>query len=564
MAVLLILKGANPGLRLPLDGDRVVLGRDPSCDVVIPGTAVSRRHALISQVQGKYFLEDGDGKGERSRNGTVVNNDPVPFPGRVQLKDNDRIKICDFLCSFHEGPPRKPLPPEMRPEEPEPPDDPAASTTVEAALSNLANKVLLETQPAEKLKVLLDITASLSKTLEIDPLLPKIADRLFELYRQADRCFIILRDEPGQRLVPKVIKTRRPQDETTARFSRRIVNQCLETVQALLSDDASSDSRFALSQSIADFRIRSVMCAPLWSQDNRAFGVIQLDTQDRNKRFTTEDLRLLMGVASQASIALENAKLHEDQMARERLQLEMALARQVQRGFLPAETPSLQGYEFFAHYEAAREVGGDYYDFIPLPSGRVAVMLGDVAGKGVPAALLMAKLSSDARFCMLTEPDPGAAVGKLNALFHQAGLTERFVTLLTAVLDPVGHAVRLVNAGHLTPLVYRGATGRCEEAHTGDATGLPLAVADSFAYESSQVSLGPGDSVLIFSDGVTEAMDVHNKQLHLEGVCAALEGNALSPSALGRRLVQAVSRHATGRNPHDDVTLLCFGRSGQG
>src|SRR5262245_24834755 len=286
MASLLILKGANQGLRLPLDADRVVLGRDPSCDVVIPGTAVSRRHAVISCIQGKFYLEDGDGKGERSRNGTAVNNEAVPFPGRILLKDDDRIKICDFLCSFQEGPPKKPLPPEMRREEPEPPEEPPGSTTVEAALSSLANKKLLETQPAEKIKVLLDISTSLSRTLELDSLLPRIADKLFELYRQADRCFIILCEEGTKRLIPKVIKTRRPQDETTARFSRRIVNQCLENMQALLSDDATSDSRFALSQSIADFRIRSVMCAPLWSQEDQAYGVIQLDTQDRNKKFT--------------------------------------------------------------------------------------------------------------------------------------------------------------------------------------------------------------------------------------------------------------------------------------
>jgi serine phosphatase RsbU (regulator of sigma subunit) len=561
MASLLILKGANQGLRLPLENEKTILGRDPSCDVVIPGTAVSRRHAVITRVAGTFYIEDGNGAGEKSRNGTMVNNDAVPFPGRVPLNDNDRIKICDFLCTFQATKPVKPLPPELRKEEPEPPEEPGTSTTVEAALSNVGSNALLETQPAEKLRVILDITTNLSKTLDLDSLLPKIVDSMFALFRQADRGFIILREEGSNRLIPKAIKTRRPTDEASARFSRRIVNQCLDRVQALLSDDATSDTRFAMSQSIADFRIRSVMCAPLWFQSGTAFGVIQLDTQDRAKKFTQEDLKLLMGVATQASIALENAKLHQDQVARVRLQREMELAREVQRGFLPLRAPVVPGYEFFAHYQAALEVGGDYYDFIPLPQNRLAVMVGDVAGKGVPAALLMAKISSDARFCMLTEPDPATAISKLNHLFHQAGLTERFVTLVAASLDPADHSVTLVNAGHPSPLVYRKVTMKCEEAVPLEMSGLPIAVAEGYGYTACRVRLEPHDSIVIFTDGVTDAMDTANRQFQIKGIKAAIEGGSFTPRTLGQRLVQAVARHMAGSSAqHDDISLVCFGR----
>src|SRR5207247_4031301 len=181
-----------------------------------------------------------------------------------------------------------------------------------------------------------------------------------------------------KKLIPKVIKTRRPADEINARFSRSIVNKCIEGVDAILSEDASSDSRFAMSQSIADFRLRSVMCAPLWTQDAKGFGVIQLDTQDRSKKFTQDDLKLLMAVAGQASVALERAKMHQELLVKERLKRDLELAREVQRGFLPSRVPELAGYEFFAHYESAFEVGGDYYDFIPLPDNRLAITLGDV------------------------------------------------------------------------------------------------------------------------------------------------------------------------------------------
>lgn len=551
MASLQVIKGPAPGQSIQLAGEKTVLGRDPTCQVVIGGTAVSRTHAHILKVEELYYLED-----LKSRNGTLLNDEPVA--ARTLLKDSDRIKICDFVCVFHDS--LKPLPELFRTEEFDTDDDTGPSSEVEAAISHLSSHVALEAQPAEKLKALLEITEDLSKTLELEPLLPKIVDSLFYLFRQADRGFIILRDPATQKLMPKVVKARRPHDEEQARFSRRIVNQCLESVQALLSDDAVSDSRFALSQSIADFRIRSVMCAPLWSQDGKAFGVIQLDSQDRNKKFTEDDLHLLVGVASQASIALENAKLHQEILARERLKRDVELARQVQRSFLPSRCPHVSGYEFYAHYESAMEVGGDYYDFIPLPGGRLAVMLGDVAGKGVAAALLMAKISSDARFCMLTESDPGVAVTRLNDQLHKAGLTDRFITLAAAVLDPAEHRVTLVNAGHPSPLVYRAGAGRMEEVVSREATGLPIGVAPDYAYPSCAVEVGPRDSLILFSDGITDAMDREDKPLQGEGFKAAVQIGACSPAALGRRVVQAVHQHAAGRSQHDDITLVSFGR----
>src|SRR5437588_383777 len=186
-------------------------------------------------------------------------------------------------------------------------------------------------------------------------------------------------------------KRSRPHDEANARFSRSIVKKCLETNAAFLSDDASADKRLPLSQSVVDFRIRSVMCAPLSGAEGKAFGVIQLDTQDRSKKFTQDDLTLLLGVCNVASISLENARMHEGRLAQERVRRDLELAHRVQLSFLPAKLPEVPGYEFAAQYEPAQEVGGDYYDFIPLTDKKLAVTLGDVAGKGVPAALLMAK-----------------------------------------------------------------------------------------------------------------------------------------------------------------------------
>src|SRR5262249_41456820 len=174
------------------------------------------------------------------------------------------------------GPP-PPLPAEMRPRAAEPEEE-EASSTVEATLSENGKQILV-TQPTEVLQLLLDISDDLARSIQLDVLLPKLADKLFQLFKQADRAFIILCGDEPNVLIPKVVRPRRG-DETTARFSRSIVLRCLNTGQSVLSEDASNDRQIDLSQSIADCRIRSVMCVPLVAPNNsRPFGVIQLDTQ---------------------------------------------------------------------------------------------------------------------------------------------------------------------------------------------------------------------------------------------------------------------------------------------
>ncbi len=299
MAVISFLKGANQGSTVELVGDKIILGRNQECSVVLNVPAVSREHAVIRRIQGKFYIED-----MKSRNGTLVNNKEVTT--RTLLKDNDKIKICDNLLAFFETGPKAPLPENLQRDEPEVDlenDEEEQSSTVEATLSG-ASKLILEAQPAEKLAMLIEVAADLSQVFNVEQLLPKIVDHLFHVFRQADRGFIIL-GEDGK-LIPKVTKNRRgSEDDSTPRFSRKIVNRCLESGNSVLSEDATSDKQFDLSQSIADCRIRSVMLAPLLSRSTgKAFGVIQLDTQDRFKKFTHDDLKLLLSVAGQSAIAL--------------------------------------------------------------------------------------------------------------------------------------------------------------------------------------------------------------------------------------------------------------------
>jgi serine phosphatase RsbU (regulator of sigma subunit) len=179
----------------------------------------------------------------------------------------------------------------------------------------------------------------------------------------------------------------------------------------------------------------------------------------------------------------------------------------------------------------------------------------------VAAALLMAKLSADARFCILTEPGPAAGVTKLNSLMNRSGTSNRFVTLAVAILDHKSHTVTLVNAGHPSPLIYRGATRTVEDATSNELTGLPIGVLDGLEYASCEVSLEQGDCILAFTDGVIEAVNSNDIQLQTKGVYAALQGGAYSPRALGERVVEVVKEFAVGCNQNDDIALVTFGRT---
>jgi phosphoserine phosphatase RsbU/P len=301
----------------------------------------------------------------------------------------------------------------------------------------------------------------------------------------------------------------------------------------------------------------------LCNAEGKAFGVIQLDTQDRSKKFTQEDLKLLWGVANQAAIAMENARLHEEAVVRERFRRDMELATRVQKSFLPSSLPQVGGYEFFAFYEPAQAVGGDYYGFIPLPQGRLAVAVGDVAGKGIAAALLMAKVSSDARFCFLAEANPGKAAGKLNdQLYPFTSPMDRFVTLSVVVLDPARHTATLVSAGHPSPQLARKGSTVLQDVVPKATAGLPLGMVEGHVYDSCQISLQPGDNLILFSDGVPDALDARNVSFSAKGVQRVVqEAGAVSAAVLGERIIKAVQLHAVNRDPHDDITLVCLGRT---
>jgi len=388
--------------------------------------------------------------------------------------------------------------------------------------------------------------------------LPKLLDSLFAIFIQADSGFIVLRDPQSDRLVPKAIKQRRNDDTQTLRISRTIVGNVMTTKEAILSADAAADSRFDMSASIVDFHIRSMICAPLVTSDGEALGVIQLNTLDQRNRFQQDDLEMLVSVACQAAFAVENAQLHETAMRDQAMKRELAVAHEVQRGFLPSAAPLIPEYDFFEFYESASQLGGDYYDYIDLPGGRLAVVVADVSGKGISASLLMAKLSAETRYCLASDREPAQAIGRLNRVFCDSVWDDRFVTMVLAVLDPRRHEVTIVNAGHLPPLWRHGP--RAVEPVAEAETGLPLGVDRDVDYAHCMLPLSPGDSLILYTDGITEAMNVAGELYGSRRLLALLNSDVDRVGPLGHRILDDVKRFVGARSQSDDMCLTCFGR----
>jgi serine phosphatase RsbU (regulator of sigma subunit) len=267
--------------------------------------------------------------------------------------------------------------------------------------------------------------------------------------------------------------------------------------------------------------------------------------------FREEDLDVLLCASTQAARAVELAQLHEARR-------DLEAATEIQKSFLPRERPKIDGLRFFDHYSPAQQIGGDYYDYIPLPGDRLAVAVGDVAGKGVSAALLMAQLSAFTRFCFAGEPDVKKALSQLNAVLSRTAATDRFVTFVAAVIDVHTFSATLVNAGH--PLMLRRPANRTAVDELGDEiAGLPLSVFD-YPYDELVVPLEPGDVLLLYTDGVTEARNPRNETYGLGRLRALMGKCGPEVESMGAEILGDVRRFADGRPPSDDLTLVAVAR----
>jgi serine phosphatase RsbU (regulator of sigma subunit) len=335
------------------------------------------------------------------------------------------------------------------------------------------------------------------------------------------------------------------------------------------------------------------MCAALMAQSGESLGAIQIDSIDNSMPFSEDDLEVLVSVAAQAALSLENAQLHANALKQRDYERDLEFATQVQLGFLPNERPQVAGYEFFDFYEAAQRVGGDFFDYVPLPDGRVAITIGDVAAKGMPAALLMARIYADTRYELLAKPTPAAALTSLNAGVSSSGLGHRFITLAIVVLDPNAHTLTIVNAGHLPPLLRSPAISLSPDTKPTDAittspklagakirgtvapdrvhprtvksigtdiSGLPLGIQRDTVYSQSVVSFLPGESLVLVTDGLTEAMNPAHEIYGAPRLSAFVEQAPPSAASLGEAIVADVVAFVAGEPQRDDICVICIRR----
>jgi len=416
---------------------------------------------------------------------------------------------------------------------------------------------LLRSDPAARLTAVTEVGRRLAGAVSLEEVLSRLLDSLFVVFPQADGGCVVLSDLATGRIVPKAVK-RRQEQSNPVRVSRAMLQRVMASGEAVLSADADTSPGSTMSESIVDFRIRSVMCAPLPAGDAAALGAIQIDTLEPRRRFTDEDLEVLAAVAGHAGTAIETAQAHEATLREALLRRDLSVACDVRQSLFPASRPEVKGYDFFDFCQPAVQRASVFFDYLRLISGRWAVVLADVHDKGLPAALLAARLLAAARSCLPTEPTLSSAIGKINRLLCTDGQDGRLVTLVAGILDPAKHEVLLAVAGHHAPL-RRSSSGQVE-AVGNEASGLPMGVLPDSEYQESRLGLAPGDSLVFYTDGVTDAANPAGEPYGNQRLVAQLGTPCDGAPQIGNHLVESILRHAGSREPADDLCLICFGR----
>ena len=576
MAKLVLMQGGK-SVDIPIAKDEMIFGRLPECDVKLNSGMISRQHAKLVRTGDGYAIADlGSGNGT-FLNGEQIGQEPQP------LADGDRVKMGPGLFRFESEEAPKPgasggaagggdfaatmaggMPGLGAIGGPSLGEADESAQTVMGGLSlgsgddGLGSFGVLGVNAEEKLKGVLKITQALTNSFEPTEILPQILDTLFDIFPQADRGFVFGK-LPDGRVVQQAAKLRRDdEDDAGFRMSRTIRDRVLNQKEAVLSADASQDDRFSGSESLMGLAIRSVMCVPMLDRDGEAIGLINLDTSGQLKPFTDDDLQLMVAVAGQASMQYQSALLLQSYVAKQKQDGEMQIAQGVQVALLPERLPQPEGYEIFASYDSAQAVGGDYYDVFPLADGRLVLSFGDVAGKGVPGALVMSRMSTVVKNTLEFVDEPLKAVETINTAMCARAAEGRFVTYVLSILDPATGEIRFVNAGHMAPIIRR-ADGSIEEPGE-EEIGVPIGVLEQYPYEEVTIQLQPGDAWCVYTDGVSEAMAPDESLFTEDRVREFMKAATGSAEEIGRQLREDVRKHANGREQNDDVTLMTMRR----
>lgn len=550
MPQLIIKTSDNPPEKIPLARMRTTIGRSARSDVCIPDAFASRLHAEVREEGGAYWLLDLG-----SANGTRYNNSVVSVP--IPLISGGEIQIGETVIIFDDERLRKPNNSTLIADNME-----ALDPSMTIALARNANPTaeILESQfstRTELLGLISKVGVALLSSSGLDETLDQVATLVFETV-PAERCVIMLRDETeegGMKISVARLRGREEKIEEV-RISRTVMDEVMENGKSVLTSDAQHDPRYA-SQTMSLLGIRSVLAVPLSVSATEVFGIIYADSPTHETTFSEEHLNILTTLASVASIRVENARLLEERFERERMERELELATEIQQSFQPSAPPFLEGYELQGISFSCYEIGGDYYDFITQHDGKMLIALGDVSGKGTAAALLMSSLHASIHAQVAAKASLPEMIVAVNQYLADNTPTNRFVTLFAAELDQQTGTLRYINAGHNPPLIGHS-DNTVEQLDLG---GFPLGILPNAEYEVGETRLKTGDSLVIYSDGVTEANNLREEEFGIERLTEVVGKNVKSSASGMRDKVESALSAFTQTAPaNDDITLVIVKR----
>jgi phosphoserine phosphatase len=419
-----------------------------------------------------------------------------------------------------------------------------------------ADSTLLTGNPVEDepfLRILLDSIADVASSMELDHVLGKIVDSSLEVTK-AERAILFLGSEPDK-LEVRVARDR-PGSALGGelQYSRSIVRRCLEDLQGVRSVVQSDQEALSLGQSVFDLKLRAVMCAPLRVKENTV-GVIYVDSRAARREFSARDLALFSALSAQLAISIENARLHADSLEKARLEKDVEIARRIQEHLLPAVPAGIVGLDVGLRFSVCAGASGDTYDFVRLDEQRLAVLIGDVTGHGVGAALLTHAAQAAIRSYLELVDDLGEVVTRINNRLVRSVEAGSFMSMLLARVDARERVLHYVNAGH-PQLIVVGADGLRRLGSSGIALGV---VEDARYQVQGPVALAPGDLVVMLTDGVAETMSPAREPFGEERLHDLLVSSRdLSAEGALQRVEAELDKHAGGCLRDDDLTLIAI------
>lgn len=509
----------------------LVVGRSAGADLAIDDASMSRRHARLFFDAGHWFVEDLG-----ARNGTSLNGQRVADRA-VRLGAGDVLRLGDTLLTIE----LDATPPARAAASP-----PFGSTIFRSAAS------LSATTDATRLKLLNDFQRALARPIALDALLDLLLERLFAVL-QPEEGVVLLRRADGSLQTAATRRSAAARGELVV--SRRLVEEVIDRGAAALVTDAALDDRFAGAQSILAAGIRSILAAPL-SDAEGCLGMVALYSRIHVRQFSEDDLELLVSLASAAALRVRNVGLAEEAAARRALERELAVAHDIQMGMLPRALPARPAIELAADLRPARAVGGDLYDYF-LRDDDLWFIVADVAGKGVGAALFMAVAKTLFRALAQTASCLADVIPALNRELARDNERQVFVTAFSGRLSLADGVLEFANAGHNRPLlVARDGSVRVLDVDSG---GPALGVIDDATYTTARLVLAPQTTLLVYTDGVTDARDASGAaftdarlEAHVKGRGGVAVGDHV------RSLVGAVTSFAGVTPQEDDITVLAI------